>query len=172
MGYPTKIQLISRKKVADQYYINFPTAVAEALEFQKGEIIEWIIENKANIIAHRPVVPPDLQSQPGVLPYTGRGELVPEVGRDVLVLRVGPITHGGRLPVVVAERSRSGTPAGIVVGRRAPGAAQISPEVVVFPGGAGGDLLLPRQGQFRFGCDPLTEQCGLYEYDLSGFAGP
>ena len=58
MGYPTKVQLIRRKKGADQYYINFPTAVAEALEFQKGETIEWIIENKANIIAHRPVVPP------------------------------------------------------------------------------------------------------------------
>ena len=42
MGYPTKVQLISRKKGADQYYINFPTAVAEAMEFQKGEIIEWI----------------------------------------------------------------------------------------------------------------------------------
>ena len=55
---PTKLQLISRKKGADQYYINFPTAVAEALELQKGETIEWIIENKANIIAHRPVVPP------------------------------------------------------------------------------------------------------------------
>jgi hypothetical protein len=58
MGYPTKVQLIRRKKGTDQYYINFPTAVAEAMEFQKGEIIEWIIEDKANIIAHRPVVPP------------------------------------------------------------------------------------------------------------------
>jgi bifunctional DNA-binding transcriptional regulator/antitoxin component of YhaV-PrlF toxin-antitoxin module len=57
MGYPTKIQLISRKKTADQYYINFPTAIAEALELQKGEIIEWIIEDKANIIAHRRQVP-------------------------------------------------------------------------------------------------------------------
>lgn len=30
--------------------------MAEALELQKGETIEWIIENKANIIAehHRP----------------------------------------------------------------------------------------------------------------------
>lgn len=28
------------------------------MEFQKGETIEWIIEDKANIIAHRPVVPP------------------------------------------------------------------------------------------------------------------
>lgn len=58
MGYPTKVQLIHRKKTADQYYINFPTAVAEAMEFQKGEIIEWVIEDKANIIAHRPNVPP------------------------------------------------------------------------------------------------------------------
>ena len=57
MGYPTKVQLIKRKKTADQYYINFPTAVAEALEFEKGEIIEWIIEDKANIIAHRRHVP-------------------------------------------------------------------------------------------------------------------
>ena len=38
MGYPTKVQLIRRKKTADQYYINFPTAVAEAMEFEKGEI--------------------------------------------------------------------------------------------------------------------------------------
>ena len=58
MGYPTRVQLIRRKNGADQYYINFPTAVAEAMDFQKGEIIEWIIENKANIIAHRLVVPP------------------------------------------------------------------------------------------------------------------
>ena len=58
MGYPTKVQLIQRQKTADQYYINFPTAVAEAMEFQKGEVIEWIIEDKANIIAHRRNVPP------------------------------------------------------------------------------------------------------------------
>ena len=58
MGYPTKVQLIARKKGSDQYYINFPTAVAEALDFQKGETIEWVIEDKANIIAHRPTAPP------------------------------------------------------------------------------------------------------------------
>jgi hypothetical protein len=58
MGYPTKVQLIRRKQAADQYYINFPTAVAEAMELEKGETIEWIIEDKANIIAHRRHVPP------------------------------------------------------------------------------------------------------------------
>ena len=46
------------EKVLNHDVIGFTTAVAEAMEFQKGEIIEWIIENKANIIAHRLVVPP------------------------------------------------------------------------------------------------------------------
>ena len=57
MGYPTKVQLISRKKGANQYYINFPTAVAEAMDFRKGEVVEWIVEDKANMIAHRSNVP-------------------------------------------------------------------------------------------------------------------
>ena len=58
MGYPTKVQLIKRKKTADQYYVNFPTAIAEAVELGKGEVVEWIIEDKANLILHRSNVPP------------------------------------------------------------------------------------------------------------------
>jgi len=45
MGFPTKIQLIKRAK-SEQWYINFPAAVAQAMEFDKGEIVEWIIEDK------------------------------------------------------------------------------------------------------------------------------
>ena len=58
MGYPTKVQLIKRKKTANQYYINFPTALAEAMELEKGETVEWIIEDKANLILHRRAVSP------------------------------------------------------------------------------------------------------------------
>ena len=58
MGYPTKVQLIKRKKTAHQYYINFPTAMAEAMELEKAEVVEWIIEDKANMIMHRRHVPP------------------------------------------------------------------------------------------------------------------
>ena len=58
MGYPTKVQLVKRKKTANQYYINFPTAIAEAMDFEKGEVVEWIIEDKANLIVHRTSVPP------------------------------------------------------------------------------------------------------------------
>ena len=57
MGYPTKVQLIKRQKTAPQYYINFPTAIAEAMGLEKGETVEWVIEDKANLILHRSSVP-------------------------------------------------------------------------------------------------------------------
>jgi bifunctional DNA-binding transcriptional regulator/antitoxin component of YhaV-PrlF toxin-antitoxin module len=53
MGYPTKVQLIKRQKTADQYYINFPTAIAEAMEFEKGETVEWLIEDKSQLVLRR-----------------------------------------------------------------------------------------------------------------------
>lgn len=57
MGFPTKIQLIKRKD-SEQWFINFPSAVAQAMEFKKSEIMEWIIENKGLLILKRRHVPP------------------------------------------------------------------------------------------------------------------
>lgn len=56
MGYPTKVQLIARKQ-SQQWYINFPAAVAQAMEFGRGEIMEWSIEDKENLVLHRPNAP-------------------------------------------------------------------------------------------------------------------
>lgn len=56
MGYPTKVQLIQRK-ASEQWYINFPSAIAQAMEFDKGEVVEWIIEDKANLVLHRKQTP-------------------------------------------------------------------------------------------------------------------
>lgn len=52
MGFPTKIQLIKRAK-SEQWYINFPSAIAQAMEFERGEIVEWIIEDKQRLILQR-----------------------------------------------------------------------------------------------------------------------
>ena len=52
MGFPTKIQLIKRTK-SEQWYINFPAAVAQAMEFEKGEIVEWVIEDKKKMTLKR-----------------------------------------------------------------------------------------------------------------------
>ena len=52
MGFPTKVQLISRK-ASEQYYINFPSAVAQAMEFTKGEVVEWVIQGRDCLILQR-----------------------------------------------------------------------------------------------------------------------
>jgi len=57
MGYPTRVQLIKRKQ-SEQWYINFPAAVAQAMEFERGETVEWIIEDKSQLVVRRQKVPP------------------------------------------------------------------------------------------------------------------
>jgi hypothetical protein len=52
MGFPTKIQLIKRT-ASEQWYINFPSAVAQAMEFQKGELVEWVIEDRQRMTLKR-----------------------------------------------------------------------------------------------------------------------
>jgi len=57
MGYTTKVQLIKRSKGPDQWYVNFPTVLAEALDFTKGEEVEWTVHDRTNLILHRPSAP-------------------------------------------------------------------------------------------------------------------
>lgn len=57
MGYPTKVQLINRKN-SEQWYINFPSAIAHALDFQRGEIVEWFIEDRGQLVLRRINTPP------------------------------------------------------------------------------------------------------------------
>jgi hypothetical protein len=38
MGFPTKVQLILRED-SQQWYINFPPAIAQAMGFTRGEIV-------------------------------------------------------------------------------------------------------------------------------------
>jgi len=48
MGYPTKIQLIAREK-GNQWYVNFPNALAEAMGFKKSETVEWEVESLSSL---------------------------------------------------------------------------------------------------------------------------
>ena len=57
MGFQTKVQLIKRKS-SEQWYINFPSAVAQAMEFSKGEVVEWIVEDKSQLVLNRKNPPP------------------------------------------------------------------------------------------------------------------
>ena len=56
MGSPTKVQLIDRKN-SQQWYINFPSALAQAMQFSRGELVEWLVESKNQLVLNRPQAP-------------------------------------------------------------------------------------------------------------------
>jgi len=57
MGYPTRVQLI-RRKASEQWYVNFPMAIAQAMQFARGEVVEWIIEDREQMVLRRRDPPP------------------------------------------------------------------------------------------------------------------
>ncbi len=62
MGYPTKVQLIQRQ-ASQQWYIAFPAALARSLGLQKGETIEWNVQDRHNLLLHRAIAPAALQEE-------------------------------------------------------------------------------------------------------------
>jgi antitoxin component of MazEF toxin-antitoxin module len=55
MGYPTKIQKVDRP-TNQSFYVNLPSAMAQAIGLEKGEMFEWEIEDK-NLLLLRRVKP-------------------------------------------------------------------------------------------------------------------
>jgi len=56
MGYQTKVQLIKRAK-SEQWYINLPAQLAQAMEFEQSEPVEWFVEDKATLALKRHMAP-------------------------------------------------------------------------------------------------------------------
>ena len=53
MGYETKLQVIERKNNTRQFYIVCPAPLAEALEMEKGETLEFVVEDKNRLTIRR-----------------------------------------------------------------------------------------------------------------------
>ena len=53
MGFKTKVQLIERK-CSRQFYINFPSACAQMMDFRKGEVVEWVLTDGGDLLLKRP----------------------------------------------------------------------------------------------------------------------
>ena len=53
MGYVTKVQVIERQNRTRQFYVILPAPLAEALEVQKGEEVEWVVEDKVRLTVRR-----------------------------------------------------------------------------------------------------------------------
>jgi bifunctional DNA-binding transcriptional regulator/antitoxin component of YhaV-PrlF toxin-antitoxin module len=52
MGYKSKIQRVDRG-ITKSFYINLPAALAEACNIEKGEVMEWLIEDKNTFVLKR-----------------------------------------------------------------------------------------------------------------------
>lgn len=52
MGYSVKIQRVERRNTKS-FYVNFPAAIAEAAQIEKGEELEWVIEDRNTFILRR-----------------------------------------------------------------------------------------------------------------------
>ena len=53
MGYITKLQVIERANQTRQYYFVCPAPLAQALELEKGEEIDWVVEDRNNLVLRR-----------------------------------------------------------------------------------------------------------------------
>ena len=53
MGYFSKVQVIERAKGQRQFYLICPAPLAQALEMEKGETIEWVVEDKCTLRVRR-----------------------------------------------------------------------------------------------------------------------
>lgn len=53
MGYVSKVQVIERANGQRQYYLICPAPLAQALEFEKSEDIEWVVVDKHQLTIKR-----------------------------------------------------------------------------------------------------------------------
>jgi antitoxin component of MazEF toxin-antitoxin module len=52
MGHQIKIQRVERG-TTKSYYVNFPAALAEAAQIEKGEELEWLVEDRNAFLLRR-----------------------------------------------------------------------------------------------------------------------
>ena len=65
MGCQTKVQLIKRAK-SEQWYVGLPAQLAQGMDFERGETVEWFVEDKTTLALKRLKTPePILKKDPG-----------------------------------------------------------------------------------------------------------
>lgn len=52
MGYPVKMQKVERP-TNKSFYVNFPAPIADSCEIKKGEVMEWLIQDRNTFVLKR-----------------------------------------------------------------------------------------------------------------------
>jgi bifunctional DNA-binding transcriptional regulator/antitoxin component of YhaV-PrlF toxin-antitoxin module len=53
MAYQSPVQVIERANGTRQYYLICPAPLARAMEIEKGEILDWVVEDKYTLTLKR-----------------------------------------------------------------------------------------------------------------------
>ena len=53
MAYQSSVQVIERANRTRQYYLICPAPLARAMEIEKGETIDWVVEDKYTLVLKR-----------------------------------------------------------------------------------------------------------------------
>jgi len=115
VGYQSIVQVIQRSGKNRQWYLICPAPLAQALEIEKGEVIEWVVEDKHTLILKRRRRPAVATSAHGVvnrLVHSGehaRGTqmvFVNKKGRSAMIL-----SQKGTVGIYVDDRPAGGTAA-------------------------------------------------------------
>ena len=53
MGFISKVQVIQRGETNRQFYFICPAPLAQALEIEKGESIDWVVVDKQTLMIRR-----------------------------------------------------------------------------------------------------------------------
>jgi bifunctional DNA-binding transcriptional regulator/antitoxin component of YhaV-PrlF toxin-antitoxin module len=62
MGYQSTVQVIQRGGKNRQGYLICPAPLAQALEIEKGEVIEWVVEDQHTLVLKRTPRPAEASS--------------------------------------------------------------------------------------------------------------
>ena len=65
MAYQSSIQVIERANGTRQYYLICPAPLAQALEMEKGETLDWVVEDKHTLVLKRTAVAGGRRSRRG-----------------------------------------------------------------------------------------------------------
>lgn len=52
MGYSVKLQKVERP-ASRSYYINLPIVLAETLDFNKGDVLEWSVKDHSTLLLRK-----------------------------------------------------------------------------------------------------------------------
>lgn len=53
MGYQSSVQVIERANRTRQYYLICPAPLAQAMEMEKGETIDWVVKDQYTLVLKR-----------------------------------------------------------------------------------------------------------------------